>query len=231
MTDQKQLPIRQIAGPDSPPEDGGSHIVVAGTIGAGKTTLVTALSSALGLPAMTERPDANPFLERFYLNPSRWALASQLWFASDSVRQHIEIHEHSGAVQDHSVYENVHAFGMALAEQGVLDGDEWDLLREFADMTIAQLPPPAIVILLEAPVETLLKRIAARGRDYELAIDRDYLEMLNRARNTYFRNWRNSPVLLVDSAALDLRQKSEIQLIVHKIIEYLPFLRPNSKPR
>jgi deoxyadenosine/deoxycytidine kinase len=104
-------------------------------------------------------------------------------------------------------------------------------LRGFADRTIGQLPPPAIVILLEAPVETLLERIAARGRGYELAIDRDYLEVLNRARSTYFRNWQRSPVLLVDSVALDLRQTSEAQLIVDTIIEYLPSLRLNSEPR
>lgn len=225
MTTPRQSLVRQIAGPESPPSTGARHIIVAGTIAAGKTTLTKALSAALDLPAVTERPNANPFLERFYGDQQRWALASQLWFAMDSVQQHIEIHRNGqGAIQDHSAYENVHVFGAALAKQGLMAGDEWTLLRESTDPILDRLPPPSLVLLVEAPIDVLLERIAARGRAYEMGLDYGYLSALNAERDEFFRRWERSPVLLVDSVAIDLRQKREIDIIAATISDYLPSL-------
>lgn len=221
MTTARQAPLRQIAGPASPPADCANHVVVAGTIAAGKTTLTNTLSASLGLPAVTERPDENPFLERFYEDQKRWALASQLWFASDSIRQHREIHRSKGAVQDHSVYENVFVFGAALAEHGALPDDEWQLLRAVTGPTVEMLPAPAIVVLVEAPPAVLMERIAARGRTYEGGIDHQYLALLNRIRHRFFSQWERSPVLLVESAAIDLRQPGETDIIAATVTEYL----------
>jgi deoxyadenosine/deoxycytidine kinase len=195
--------------------------VVAGTIAAGKTTLTQALSKALELPAFTERPQANPFLKRFYADPKRWALLSQLWFVSDTARQHVEIHERGGAVQDHSVYENVYVFGATLAAEGKLQDDEWELLQEAANSIIACLPPPALVLLVEAPVENLLERIAARARPYEVAIDAGYLEALTAKRREFFAHWSVSPVLLIDSAVMDLRVQHQTDIIAAAVNEYL----------
>jgi deoxyadenosine/deoxycytidine kinase len=203
---------------------GVAHILVAGTIGSGKTTLTEALAAALGLPAVAERPQANPFLERFYADKRRWALASQLWFASDSARQHAEIHSGRGGVQDHSIYENVHVFGAALAEQGALAEDEWALLKKVTAPVIDRLPPPALVILIETPVEVLVGRIAGRGRTYEAGIDSAYLSDLTRKRKEFFEGWQRSPVLTVDSVETDLRLAREIDVIAAKVVDYIPSL-------
>lgn len=220
----EHLALDQIAGPSGSSPSGANHIVVAGTIAAGKTTLTTALASHLGLPAVVERPEANPFLEHFYTDQPRWALASQLWFVTDSARQHVEIHCSSGAVQDHSIYENVHAFGAVLAAHGILAAEEWELLQAISAPLIESLPPPAVVVLVEAPVEALLERIHARGRKYEANIDLAYLGELNRTRRAYFENWALSPVLVVNSETTDLRRPDQTEIIAAKLIEQLPDL-------
>jgi deoxyadenosine/deoxycytidine kinase len=217
-------PLRQIAGPAEAPSDGANHIVVAGTIAAGKTTLTQGLSPRLGLSAVIERPAENPFLERFYEDRRRWALASQLWFATDSARQHLEIHRVGGAIQDHSIYENVYVFGAALAAHGSLAEDEWGLLLAMAEPVVESLPPPSLVVLVEAPVELLMERIQARGRAYEADIDHDYLAELNNTRRRFFEQWHRSPVLRVDSGVLDLRRSDQADIIAGKLVEYLPNL-------
>jgi deoxyadenosine/deoxycytidine kinase len=198
-----------------------AHVVVAGTIAAGKTTLSRALSTALGLPVMAERPDQNPFLERFYADSRRWALTSQLWFALDSARQHEEIHRLGGGVQDHSIYENVHAFGAVFADLGFLSGEEWGLLRAITEPIIEALPAPAVIVVVEAAPECLLARVAARGREYEASLRSDYLHALNVKRRAYFDRWTRSPVLLVDSAAVDLRRQEETDPIAGQVATYL----------
>jgi len=225
MTGESRSPLRQIAGPGPSPAEGPVHIVVAGTIATGKTTLTEALAARFGLPAVVERPDANPFLERFYANQRRWAFGSQLWFATDSAQQHAEIHRRSGGVQDHSIYENVHVFGAALAAHGALAEDEWDLLQAATAPVIDSLPPPSLVILVEAPVEVLLERIDVRGRPYEAGIDHRYLTELTQTRREFFERWTRSPVLLLDSDAIDLRQPQQTEIIAESLIDYSPKLK------
>ena len=213
--------VEQIAGPASVSAAGPCHIVVAGTMAAGKTTLTAGLSEALKLPAYVEEPHRNPFLERFYRDPTRWALPSLLWFVSDTAHQHAEIHERGGGVQDHSFYENVNVFGPTMAAEGKLRAEEWELLREVSHAISAHLPPPALVLLIEAPVNVLLARIASRGRVYEAEVDSGYLEALSITRRDFFRAWRASPVLRIDSALVDLRDQSQIDAIAAVVLNRL----------
>ena len=56
------------------------YVVVEGPIGAGKTSLARRLAQHTGAAALLEKPDENPFLARFYQDPPRHALATQLFF-------------------------------------------------------------------------------------------------------------------------------------------------------
>ena len=56
------------------------YVVVEGPIGVGKTSLALRLAQHIGSATLLEKPDENPFLARFYQDPPRYALATQLFF-------------------------------------------------------------------------------------------------------------------------------------------------------
>jgi len=56
------------------------HIAIEGAIGVGKTTLTRKLADKLGSSTFFEQIDDNPFIELFYQDPTRHALAVQLSF-------------------------------------------------------------------------------------------------------------------------------------------------------
>ena len=62
-------------------------IAIEGPIGAGKTTLTNLLADSFGYETFLEKPSENPFLPDFYVNPSQAALATQLFFLFQRVKQ------------------------------------------------------------------------------------------------------------------------------------------------
>jgi deoxyadenosine/deoxycytidine kinase len=70
------------------------------------------------------------------------------------------------------------------------------------------LHPPDLLIYLRANVETLLKQISLRGRDFEQSISREYLEQLNTHYESWITRYKRGPLLVVESDSLDFVNKS-----------------------
>jgi deoxyadenosine/deoxycytidine kinase len=64
-------------------------------------------------------------------------------------------------------------------------------------------PKPDLVVYLQAPVETLLARIAKRNIAYESGIDAAYLARLNDAYARFFHEYERAPLLIVNAANID----------------------------
>jgi deoxyadenosine/deoxycytidine kinase len=93
-----------------------------------------------------------------------------------------------------------------------------DLYRGLA----AFLPPPDLVIYLRASVETLLNRIAHRGRAYEREISQEYLVQLNMLYEAWVARFGLCPVLTVPADDLNyVAQPAHLDLIVRKVQEKL----------
>ena len=96
------------------------YISIAGLIGAGKTTLATALGKTLNLPVHFEPVSDNAYLEDFYADMSRYGFPLQIYLLNKRFRQQQQIvWEGRGGVQDRTIYEDA-IFAKMLRERPAL---------------------------------------------------------------------------------------------------------------
>ncbi len=189
---------------------GRCFIAVAGNIGVGKSTLTDVLSRELGGTPFFEAVDTNPYLADFYQDMRTWSFHSQVFFLSQRLRRHYELMQHSGTViQDRTVYEDAEVFARNLYDQGLMSPRDYAVYRQLYEVMRDLLPPPTLVVYLRASVETLLERIALRGRHFEHEISAEYLERLNALYEEWVASLTLCPVLVVDADAIDFAHREE----------------------
>ena len=198
-------------------------IVIAGNIGAGKSSLVGLLSAQLGYEPFYEPVNDNPYLSDFYQDMPAWAFHSQIYFLTRRLRIHNQLLAVQGSViQDRSVYEDAEVFAHNLFLQGAIRQRDYDTYQDLYKVLVDFLPPPDLVVYLKASVETLQKRIALRGRDYERTISSEYLSQLNNLYESWTSSFTLCPLLTVPCDNLDFVARPEhLTLIVDKVKEML----------
>jgi deoxyguanosine kinase len=191
------------------------YIVVEGPIGVGKTSLARRLADAFECELVEELADANPFLEGFYADSARSALATQLQFLVNRYRQQRTLtgsREGRGVVVDYLFAKD------QIFAQLNLDGPELDLYREVLGLMTEPIPTPDLVIYLEARPEVLLRRLRKRNRDFERRISEAYLEGLIEAYRRFFHEYTEAPVLVVNSSGIDfVEQGSDLADLIREI--------------
>lgn len=193
-----------------------TYIVVEGPIGVGKTSLARRLAQAFGSRALLERPDQNPFLERFYHSRKHYALPTQLFFLFERVRQIQELKQRdmfsAGFVSDFLLDKD------ALFARANLDDDELRLYEQVYGQLKLDSPSPDMVIYLQAPVDVLLERVHRRGLAYERLIEREYLHTIADAYTQFFHHYAASPLLMVNAAEINfVESDSDFQMLLDLI--------------
>jgi len=192
------------------------YIAVEGPIGVGKTSLSRRLADTFNYELLLEKSGDNPFLGRFYQNPRRHALATQLFFLFQRTQQIQEMRQED-------LFETVRVADFLIDKDKLfarqtLDADEYALyLNAYRHLTI-DAPAPDLVIYLQAPTTVLLDRIQKRGIEAEQLIDSGYLENLNQAYTEFFHYYDKSSLLIVNSAEIDL---VEIEDDYRQLVDYI----------
>ena len=194
-------------------------IAVEGPIGAGKTTLTKLLADSFNYDAFLEEPSQNPFLPDFYINPSQAALATQLFFLFQRVKQIQELRQDdiftSNRVSDFLLDKD------KLFAKATLSAEELKLYEQIYQYLSIDLPTPDLVIYLQAETKTLYERVMHRGIEMEKTISFEYLELLNETYKEFFFEFDRSPVLIVNSDYLDFQfNKSDYNLLLKKLLDY-----------
>jgi len=174
-------------------------IGIAGLIGAGKSTLASALGEHMGIDVHYEPVDDNEYLADFYEDASRHSFAMQVYLLNRRFQQHQEIiWRGRSAVQDRTIYEDS-IFAKMLAEAGLMDERDYrtyvQLFRHMSNF----MCKPSVIVYLDVSPESSMERIQLRNRNVEGGIKLDYLQALRRGYEDFLTDIsRVCPVIRVD---------------------------------
>ncbi len=177
------------------------YVAVEGVIGVGKTSLARLLTERTSGKLLLENPEENPFLDSFYKDPRHFAFQTQLFFLISRFKQQQEFPEpdffHACVISDYLfakdrifAYINLSEAEIALYE------------KVYALMDV-RIRKPDLVVYLQSSTDRLLKNIRQRSRPYERDISEAYLRTLNEAYNHFFFHYSETPLLIVNSTAID----------------------------
>ncbi len=198
-------------------------ILVAGNIGSGKTSLTERIGSRLGWRTAYESVADNPYLPDFYANMAAWSFHLQVFFLGHRAEQHLEMADDPrSAIIDRSIYEDAYIFARALHDMGNITERDYHTYQKTFEMIVRNLPKPALLVYLNAPVYVLMDRIRRRGRGMESGISSDYLERLDLYYTDWLQNFDICPVLTIKTDDLDFVHKPQhLNLVVQRIQEKL----------
>ncbi len=177
---------------------GKAFIGIAGIIGAGKTTLATALAQHLGLDVHYEPVTDNEYLADFYRDTKRYSFAMQIYLLNRRFQQHQEIiWRGRGGVQDRTIYEDA-IFARTLRDMELMDPRDYQtyvtLFRNLSNFMCR----PNVIIYLDVTPEKSMERIRLRSRGVESGITVEYLTRLYNNYEDFLREIsRLIPVLRV----------------------------------
>jgi len=200
----------------TPPRQIPRFIAVEGPIGAGKTTLARRLAASFGHELVLELADENPFLESFYRERARNALATQLFFLIQRVRQ-------VDAIRQADLFQSSRVTDFLIEKDRLfarlnLDANEFELYETVFTRLVPSTPRPDLVIYLQAPVDTLLARVRMRGVRFEQSIPDEYLARLADAYACFFYQYEDAPLLIINSERLDfVHDASHFRMLLDRV--------------
>ena len=193
-------------------------IAVEGPIGVGKTSFVEALAERFDAYKVLEDVE-NPFLKQFYEDSQGAAFQAQLFFLLSRFRQHQELAQRDLfsqiALSDY-IFPKDKIFAYLN-----LDDNELMIYDKLYTMLEAQVPKPDLVIYLQADTQRLVQRIKKRRREMETGISEAYVNEVNKAYNYFFFHYDATPLLVVDTNALDfVANETQRDDLVERIEEH-----------
>jgi len=206
------------------------HIVIAGNIGSGKTTLTSMLARHYGWIPKFEAVDYNPYLDDYYKDIPRWSFALEVYFLKQRFKDLLDIAQSEKTViQDRSIFEGVHVFTANNYRMGNLDDRDYQCYMQLFESMMTVVKVPDLMIYLRATIPHLVENIQKRGREYEQQMQLDYLKNLNQLYDDFVYQHYKGKVLTIEVDEMDfLHRKADFAKIVDRIDAILFGLFPQT---
>ncbi len=191
------------------------RIGIIGNIGAGKSTLVKAAKEKPFCDILMEhfpslrgnanvhsfKEEFNPnVLDAFYTDPIKNAFLAQIEFLNGRLERQKAVENCRGIVlEDRTLAEDYHVFGKAQYNLGSMTKTEFESYQRTFNLMYEKVREPDVIVYLRADLDTLLERIALRGRESEKKITREYLSLLNELYEEFIQRYVTCPVIIINA--------------------------------
>ena len=192
------------------------HIVIEGPLRVGKSTLARVLAERLHARRVYDCED-NPFLGDFYKEEPGSAFRAQMYFLVERqrrIREALAV-ESPGPLLSDFLMEKDRIFANLN-----LGDEELKLYDRYYEALTADIPPPDLVIYLQAKPDVLRSRIAKKAAREESHIADEYIEEVSRAYEHFFFRYEASDLLVIDTSDIDFVARSEdLQQLLRRLQE------------
>lgn len=182
--------------------------IIEGSIGSGKSTILSELSKNTNVEVISEpvdiwenlkNDDNKSLLELYYKDPSKYSYLFQTMVFMTRIRKLETPQVKNVRISERSVWTDRYVFVKTMLKQksmSFIEGKCYDevypwLLEKF-------LPKPDGIIYLQTDPQTCYERIKHRARDCEKAISLEYLEELHKNHEEWLNNWDSCPVIIIN---------------------------------
>ena len=190
-------------------------IVIVGASGVGKTTLAQALSTQRKFAMALEQHNERPF-QALFKQDAKYALANQMDYLLYRAEQERELREGDiPALMDGGLDLDFYGFTRLFHTRGLLNDNEYDLIRRFFFYTRSLLPPPDLVVALSADAHIISQRLASRNR-INIASSED-AGLLEGYVNEWLESIPEKNILRLNVSQEDVQFKNSVRIILDKI--------------
>jgi deoxyadenosine/deoxycytidine kinase len=180
-------------------------IAIEGCVGSGTTTVARGLAQFRHAGLLLEDFSSVPFLEKFYVDPARYALETEFGFLLQHYHQlHFVGSENREIIADFALDKD-----LIFADLNMGDPAAKSVFIDLYRLLDTRVSKPDITILLTSSDRLVLERIKRRGRPFELATQPEYYCKLNAAYKSFFES-RDEGLIRVSSDEMDFCANPEL---------------------
>ena len=178
------------------------HLAIDGPPSVGKTALADRLGTRLDAAVVLDEGE-NPFLADAYAGRAGAAFQAQLFAL-------LARHRQQATLRQGDLFSQVTVADYLFDKDKVyaylsLDDNELFIYQRLYDLLSRDVPPPDLVVYLQAPPDVVWKRLKQRARqDPTVLVPREsYLRDLTDAFNHFYFHYEATPLLVVETSHVD----------------------------
>ncbi len=197
------------------------YIIIEGLIKSGKTLLSTRMAELFNYRLIIDNKE-NPYIDDFHRSISKpnnsSALKTQLIFLLNRNSQQLEIKQ-KGLFQQTTI-SDYFFFKDAIYAHATLEEEDLKIYKKIFENFSKNLMQPDIIVYLQISFKEMLRRIKEYGTDAEKEVPETYWRDIFEAYNYYFFNYRQTPIIIVNTENIDFENNEKLERLFSEILNH-----------